>query len=115
MKTKAEYFADLKSFMKETKWLEKFLSGQGFCIICGHDDLLDLEYHHVGLERNSSDFVVSCCRNCHGRFSRRQRLWPKASSRNDNSQNDKDASVLLGLSDVLKERATSLLQEAGIA
>jgi hypothetical protein len=115
MKTKKEYFANLKKFMREGKWLESFLSGQGFCIICGHDDPLDLEYHHVGHERNSSDFVVSCCRNCHGRFSRRQRLWPEVSLKNDNSQNDKDASVLMGLSDILKEKAIRLLQESSVA
>lgn len=114
MKSKEEYFADLKTFMKCKQWLEEFLTGQGFCIICGHNDPLDLEYHHVGRERNSSDFVVSCCRNCHGRLSRSQRLWPQESLRSDNSQKVKDAFVFNGLSEILKEKARRLLMESGI-
>jgi hypothetical protein len=115
MKTKKEYFADMKRFMKETKWLEEFLSGQGFCIFCMNGDPLNLEYHHVGRKRNSSDFVVSCCRNCHGKLSRKQYSWPKETLRNDNPQKLKDASVLLGLSDILKEKAMRLLQENSVA
>ncbi len=71
-----DYFDGVKKLIAENKLLETFLKGQGYCIICNHDDPLDLENHHMGAKANSN-LIISLCRNCHGRISRKQRYWPK--------------------------------------
>ncbi|MBM3910151.1 MAG: hypothetical protein FJ356_00705 [Thaumarchaeota archaeon] len=111
----SDYFDDIKKLIEENKWIEMFLKGQGYCIICGHDDPLDLEYHGPARERNIPDFLISCCRNCHGRFSRKQRYWPKESLRYKNPSDLKKAFLLLGLADVFKEKARKVFDEYGIA
>ena len=110
---KKKYEDNLRRLIEEERWIRNFLTSQGFCIICGHDDPLDLEFHGPGRERND-ELLVSCCRNCHGRFSRKQRWWPKESLRKNNPTNLKEAFALLGLGDLCRERARRILSENGI-
>src|SRR5439155_10048716 len=97
----------IQELLVEKKWLEQFLSGQGYCIICEHNDPLDLEYHHVA-GRYNDEQKVSVCRNCHGRLSRKQRFWPKEWTRRNNPLDLKEAFRMKGLSEVLKMKADSI-------
>ena len=99
-----EYFKEIKSLLDSNKWIAEFLSGQGYCVICDHDDPLDLENHHVAGKYNNP-LTVSLCRNCHGRISRRQRYWPKRWASTNNSQDQKDAFLIIGISDLLRLKA----------
>lgn len=102
---------DLDLLVEIKRWIELFLNGQGYCIICSHDDPLDLEYHHVGGKVNSS-LVVSLCRNCHGRLSRTQRRsWPKGWSDKKNPKRIKSAYALRGLSDLLRLKSEQMLRQ----
>lgn len=107
---------DDKNF-KEIKiiidWSREFFSSQGFCVICGHDDPLDLEFHHLGRKRND-EFVVSLCRNCHGRISRKQRWWPEISLSKNNPPSLKLACVALGLAQVCNEQAQKIFENYGL-
>lgn len=94
-------------------WSKKFFASQGFCVVCGHDDPLDLEFHHIGRKRND-EFVISLCRNCHGRISRQQRWWPKESLFRDNSKTLRDAFVVFGFSQVFKEQARKIFAKHGV-
>jgi len=104
-KKKRKYVDELRELVEEEKWIKKFLTCQGFCIICDHDDPMDLEFHEPGRKRNDLYLSVSVCRNCHGRFSRKQRWWPKESLRQNNPPLLKEGFVLLGLADIFAERA----------
>lgn len=94
-------FDSLEHLIRENKWLEQFLAGQGCCVWCFHSDPFDLEDHHVGAKANS-DFTVSTCRNCHGRLSRKQYDWPKGWSKKNKSEKQKTACLLIGLADVVR-------------
>lgn len=96
----SDYFDDVKKLIDEKKECDNFLKAQGHCIVCGHEDPLDLEYHHLAGKANSS-LVISLCRNCHGRISRRQRVWPQGWSKN-NSTTKRLAILLRGISDILR-------------
>lgn len=95
------YFDNVGKLIKENKTIEQFLKGQGYCIICYHDDPLDLENHHIGAKSNNI-LVVSLCRNCHGRISRKQRYWPEGWSTKNKPQPKKDAIFLIGIGDVFR-------------
>lgn len=110
IKITKDFLSYLKVLVKQKNEYEKILAGQGYCIICNHDDLLDLEYHHVA-GRNNSDFVVSVCRNCHGRLSRNQRLWPKSWARKNNPRNLKEAYLLKGLAEIYELTAETIFKE----
>ncbi|MCJ8306184.1 MAG: hypothetical protein HRU07_03940 [Nitrosopumilus sp.] len=105
------YFEDSLRLVEEKKIESNLLESQGYCIICSHDDPLDLEFHHIGAKSNST-LIVSLCRNCHDRISRRQRYWPKGWYDKSKSQDSKDTIVLRGISDLLRViadvRGTSL-------
>lgn len=104
-----DYFdGDIKKLIEENKWIKQFLEGQGYCIICNHDDPLDLENHHMGAKTNS-ELIVSLCRNCHGRISRKQRYWPKGWSKKNKSQMEKDGFLIYGISEILKMTAQRIL------
>ena len=104
-----DYFKKIIGLVAEKKWTGKFLEGQGSCIICGHDDPLDLEYHHVAGRKNGP-VVVSLCRNCHGKITRKQELsWPKGWSDDDNCPKCKDALMMRGLSDILRLKSDHFL------
>jgi len=92
---------NIVNLIGENKWIEKFISAQGFCIVCGHNNPLDLELHHVAGRKNNS-LTVSLCRNCHGRISRRQQYWPKMWTSDENSTTLCDAIFLRGWSDILR-------------
>lgn len=96
-----DYFKDISKIIEENKWIEQFISAQGYCIVCGHNDPLDLELHHVAGIKNSS-VTVSLCRNCHGKISRRQRYWPKVWLNDNNPINICDAILLRGFSDLFR-------------
>jgi len=98
-----DYFKKAKLLIEENNWRDTFEQSQGFCIACNHDNPIDMEFHHIGAKGNS-DLVVSLCRNCHGRISRKQmRSWPKNwSDKKDKPQVVKDALVLRGISDLLR-------------
>ena len=108
----ADYFDNIKKVIAEKKEYDNFLKAQGYCIICGHDDPLDLEYHHLAGKINSSH-VISMCRNCHGRISRRQRAWPQGWSKNNNSTTKRLAILLRGISDILRVMSDHLLRIEG--
>lgn len=104
-----DYFTKILGLIAEKKWVDKFVEGQGFCIICGHDDPLDLEYHHVAGKSNSP-LVVSLCRNCHGKISRKQQLsWPKGWSDEDKRPKCKEGLMLRGLSDLMRLKSDNML------
>ena len=96
-----DYFKHAHALITEKKWFDKFVAGQGFCIICGHDDPLDLEDNHVGGRKNSP-VIVSMCRNCHGRFSRKQYSWPEDWSSKGNSPKRKEGLLMRGFSDLIR-------------
>lgn len=96
-----DYFKDISKIIEENKWIEQFISAQGYCIVCGHNNPLDLELHHIAGRKNSS-VTVSLCRNCHGKISRRQRSWPKVWLNDNNSINICDAILLRGYSDLYR-------------
>lgn len=102
------YFNEIKNLLDSNKWIAEFLSGQGYCIICDHDDPLDFENHHVAGKHNNS-LTVSLCRNCHGRVSRKQRYWSKRWTNMNNPQNQKDAFLMRGISDLLRLKAERTL------
>ncbi len=95
------YFDEIEKILEENDWLEELLSAQGYCIVCGHDEPLDLEYHHVG-GRLNSDVTVSLCRNCHGRISRGQRWWPKVWMNHNNPIDVCKAILFRGYSDLFR-------------
>ena len=39
---KKTYFDEMKQRKEEKEWIDKFISGQGYCLSCGHDDPLDM-------------------------------------------------------------------------
>ncbi|MDH5431751.1 MAG: hypothetical protein OEW78_07720 [Nitrosopumilus sp.] len=98
-----DYIKKVKLLIEEKNWCDVFEQSQGFCIACHHDNPLDMEFHHIGAKSNS-DVVVSLCRNCHGRISRKQmKSWPDGwSYKNNKPQVVKDALVLRGISDLLR-------------
>jgi len=96
-----DYFKDISKIIEENKWIEQFISAQGYCLVCGHNDPLDLELHHIAGRKNSS-VTVSLCRNCHGKISRRQRNWPKVWLNDNNPINICDAILLRGYSDLYR-------------
>lgn len=96
-----DYFRDIKKLIAQEKLYEVLVDSQGFCIICGHDDPTDFEYHHIGGKSNSP-IVISVCRNCHGRLSRKQYFWPKGWSRKSKPSMMALAMLLRGISDVLR-------------
>src|SRR5437667_2477649 len=104
-----DYFKRLNTLKEIKKWVDEFLGGQGFCIICGHDNPLDLEDDHLGARVNS-DFVVSLCRNCHGRKSKIQRKsWPEGWYDKNNPPEVQIGLVLRGLSDILRLKSNHIL------
>ena len=113
--SKDKYRNDRKMEIVDTRAIRELLLGQGFCVLCGHDDPLDLEKNHIGLERNNPSFVVSLCRNCHGRVSRKQRFWPKESLDRQNAPRLANAFVFKGLAELFEMKSKRILQEYGIA
>lgn len=100
-------FKEIKEIIDWCKW---FLSSQGFCVICGHDDPLDLEGDHVGAKANSP-IIISLCRNCHGRKSKTQRRsWPQGWFDKEKPFHVKNALVLRGLSDLLRLKSDHILE-----
>ena len=96
------YFAELKKLVEEKKFSELFTKAQGYCIACGHDQPQDMEFHHVGAEANSK-IVVSLCRNCHGRISRKQRTsWPRGWAFKNKPEMVKTALLYRGYADLLR-------------
>jgi len=110
----SEYTVQIQRLIEEKRIIQEFLLGQGYCVICGHSDPLDLEAHHLGRKRNAPDFTITCCRNCHGRFTRKQRWWPIESLRKNNPPILKEAFVLRSTADALLERSRLILQYYGI-
>ncbi|WP_101010754.1 hypothetical protein [Nitrosotalea sinensis] len=100
----------IEQLVKENKWLEQFFEGQGCCIWCFHSDPFDLEDNHVGGKVNS-DFTLSMCRNCHGKFSRKQYGWPKGWSRKNKSERQKTACLLIGLGDIIRGMGERMYHE----
>lgn len=96
-----DYFEDISRILEQNNWIERFIHSQGYCIVCGHDDPLDLEYHHVA-GRKHNHITISLCRNCHGRISRRQRYWPKVWMKNNNPIDVCDAILLRGYSELFR-------------
>lgn len=96
-----DYFDDVKSLIESKKQMDKLVESQGVCLVCGHDNPLDFEYHHIGGKANSS-IVISICRNCHGRLSRKQYHWPKGWSHKSKPSMKALAMLLRGISDILR-------------
>lgn len=96
-----DYLANIKKLVKEKKTYDKIITSDVFCIVCGHNNPLDIEYHHIGGKANSS-LVIPLCRNCHGRVSRKQDLWPDGWSKKPKSINKCLAMLLRGISDILR-------------
>lgn len=96
-----DYFDDIKKLLGEEKTYEKLVESQGICLICGHNNPMDFEYHHIGGKANSQ-IVISLCRNCHGRLSRQQYHWPRGWSHNSKPSIKALAMLLRGISDVLR-------------
>ncbi|HEV2192540.1 MAG TPA: hypothetical protein VGR54_02850 [Nitrosopumilaceae archaeon] len=104
-----DYIKKINDLIIEKKWTDKFVLAQGYCIICGHDDPLDIEYHHIAGRKNSS-LVVSLCRICHGRISRKQQLsWPKEWLKKGNSDDVVQALMLRGISDLLRLKSDYMI------
>lgn len=97
-----DYFdGDIKTLIAQKKTFDKLVESQGICVICGHDNPTDFEYHHIAGKANSP-LVISLCRNCHGRLSRKQYIWSKGWSRKSKSSMKALAMLLRGISDVLR-------------
>lgn len=96
---KKKYFDEIRQRKEEKDWIDEFVAGQGYCLACGHDYPLDMEGHHAGAKANS-DLIISMCRNCHGRITRKQmKSWPDGW--NLENKPKKMAILLRGLSDLL--------------
>lgn len=95
------YFDDIKSIIAQKKTYDILVESQGVCVICGHGNPTDFEYHHIG-GRSNSPIVISICRNCHGRLSRKQYIWPKGWSHKSKPSMKALAMLLRGISDVLR-------------
>ncbi len=95
------YFYNSNRLLEEKKIQDNLLQSQGYCVVCNHNDPLDLEFHHIGGRSNSS-IVVSMCRNCHGRISRMQRFWPKGWYDKSKPQEQKDVMTMRGMSDLFR-------------
>lgn len=106
-----DYFHSIEILIKENKWLKQFFEGQGCCVICGHSDPFDLEYHHVGGKSNS-DYLISLCRICHGKISRKQYVWPNGWSKKNKPKPKRVGCLLIGFSDVLKELGERMYYES---
>jgi hypothetical protein len=113
--SKDKYRKERKLRIEEVDAMRKVLMGQGYCVECGHNDPRDLEMHHLGRARNNPDLVVSLCRNCHGRLTRKQDFWPKKSLDRNNPPTIREASTYRGLSELFAELAQKSFQEYGIA
>ena len=109
--TKNQYRKERKLKIAEVNAMREFLLGQGYCILCGHSDPLDLEKNHIGLERNNPSFVVSVCRNCHGRISRKQRFWPEKSLDRNSPPRLANAFTFRGLAELFDMKSQKILQE----
>ena len=97
-----DYFKDIHRIIEEKNWLDAMCNGQGICVVCRHDDQLDLELHHIA-GRENSPILVSLCRNCHYRISKVQNeQWPEDWYKKKHSQARKNAYLLRGLSDLLR-------------
>jgi len=106
-----DYFDNLNTLKEIKKFLDWFLESQGFCVICGYDNPLDLEGDHIGARANSP-LVVSLCRNCHGRKSKMQRKsWPQGWYDKNKPRQIKKALVLRGFSDLLRIKSDHILEE----
>jgi hypothetical protein len=98
---KKTYFETMKQRKEEKDWVDDYICGQGYCHVCGHNDPLDMEYHHMGAAANS-DVVISLCRNCHGKLSRKQmNSWPEGWNLKNKPKKIKTALLLRGISDLL--------------
>ncbi|MCA9828752.1 MAG: hypothetical protein KC444_10290 [Nitrosopumilus sp.] len=104
------YFDDKSALIEEKKIIDNLLCSQGYCIICNHGDPLDLEFHHIAGKANSP-LVVSLCRNCHGRISRKQRFWPKDWAKPNKPEKRKQFFVMLGLNDLLSILICKMIED----
>jgi len=95
------YFDDIKKLIAEKKTYDVLVESQGICFFCGHDNPMDFEYHHIAGKANSP-LVISVCRNCHGRLSRKQDVWPDGWPRKSKPSMKALAMLLRGISDVLR-------------
>jgi uncharacterized protein YlaI len=106
------YFTELNDLKEIKRFLDWFLESQGFCVICGHDDPLDMEKDHIGARANSP-VLISLCRNCHGRKSIIQRRsWLQGWSDKNKPNQIKAAFVILGLSCLLRLKYDQMMLEA---
>ena len=76
------------------------------CGLCGHDDPLALEKHHIAGQKND-DIIAIICRNCHREISAHQRLHPQDIKGQKNLLK-RIGNFLLGLADLLGIAAKKL-------
>jgi len=105
---------ELSRERRRQRALERLGSNHPRCVICGHDDPLALDLHHIA-GRGYSDEQAPVCRNCHPRLSDDQKDHPSA-DRKPPTTSESAGHFLLGLADLfelvvkwLRDYATKLL------
>lgn len=63
---------ELKRERRKQRALERLGSNNPRCVVCGFDDPLALELHHIA-GRSFDEEAVPVCRNCHRRLSDHQK------------------------------------------
>jgi len=104
---------ELNRERRKQRALERLGSKNPRCVVCGFDDPLALELHHI-VGRGFGDEVVPVCRNCHRRLSDWQKDHSIGPAKPD-SDLEPIRRFLLGLADLfemlvkrLREFATKL-------
>jgi hypothetical protein len=101
---------ELKRERRKQRALERLGSNDPRCVICGCDDPLALELHHIS-GRAFGDEEVPVCRNCHRRLSDFQKDHSLGQAKHP-SENEPIRRFLLGLADLFEVLVTRLREFA---
>jgi hypothetical protein len=91
--------------------LERLGTNKPRCVVCGHDDPLALELHHIAA-RAFDDQQVPVCRNCHRRLSDYQKDHSLGQAK-PASEFECIRRFLLGLADLFEMLVRRLREFAG--
>ncbi len=102
---------DLNRERRKQRALERLGSNNPRCVICGHDDPLALELHHIA-GRAFDGKLVPVCRNCHRQLSDWQKDHAPQLDRPP-SEFQRIAHFLEGLADLFEMLVKRLREFAG--
>ncbi len=91
---------ELNRERRRQRALERLGTNTPRCPLCGIDDPLALELHHIA-GRDYDDELVPVCRNCHRLLSDRQKDHPPGNNRSA-SDPERIGHFLLGLADMFE-------------